>query len=366
MIVLIPMAGAGSRFRKTHGTMPKPLIDVNGLTLIEHSIKSFNIDAKFIFITRKFDDPAHNQQLTELLKNLRPESIEIQVDQLTLGACQTCLAARDHLDNDEPLFIYNCDQLINWNPMDFLNFIEHHDNDGAVVLYRNTDPKNSFAEITDGKISRLVEKKAISDHALIGFHYWKHGKDFVQSADRLVENFHISGKPECYVSETYNYLIEDGKFIIPYHIAENQFIPLGTPEDVARYLGKIKEFYTQKPKTIFCDLDGTVFKHCHVASDVLSTEPQLLNGVLEKFNQWDSQGHRIILVTARKESTRVITEQHLRQLGIVWDQLIMSVGGGGRYLINDKLLDSDVDRATAINVVTDRGFNDIDWKAYDL
>lgn len=366
MYVVIPMAGLGSRFAKTGITTPKPLIQVQNITLIEHSVKSFDVDAKFIFITRDFENKDTNERLTNLLKQLKPNSIEIKLDKLTNGASQTVLAVKDLINNDEELVIYNCDQIIKWNHQDFVDFVKKKPNDGAVVLYNNNDPKNSFAEIVDGKIISLVEKKAISNNALIGFHYWKKGSDFVESAEHLVEQFHLSGQPECYVSETYNYLINKGKNILPYFISSNMYIPLGTPEDVAKYVGKIREYYSEKPKTIFCDIDGTLVKHMHTISDALSTEPVILPEVRNKINQWDSQGHKIILVTARKESTREITEAQLRSLGIAWDQLVMGVSSGQRVLVNDKLYNNDPDRAMAINVITDDGFGNTDWGVVGL
>ncbi len=366
MKVLIPMAGAGSRFSRQGHALPKPLIEVNGFTLIEHSIKSFDVDAQFVFVTRRWEDSSHNQQLSALLKRLRPESVEIQIDHLTNGASETCLSAVELINNDEPLVIYNCDQKINWNPNEFLSFVARENPDGAVVLYNSRDPKNSFVEMTDGRITRFVEKQAVSNHALIGFHYWARGRDFVSSASELVARFRTSGQPECYVSETYNYLLEQGAKILPYHISNNRYIPLGTPEDVAKYVGQVKEFYTAKPKTIFCDIDGTILKHAHSISEVLSNQPTILSHVRSKFNQWDSAGHKIILVTARKESTRAVTEQQLTQLGLAWDQLLMGVGGGVRYLINDKLEAGDPDRACAINVITDSGFESISWEDHGL
>lgn len=367
MKVVIPMAGAGSRFTKAGYKLPKPLIEVAGKTLLEHSIRSFDVPAQFIFVTRDMDNPAWNQQISDICQLLRPESVEVRLKTLTNGASETCLAAEEYIAYDEPLVIYNCDQIFQWNPQEFLDFVARKQPDGAVVLYNNMDPKNSFAEINNDKITRLVEKQAVSNHALVGFHYWARGSDFISSACQLVEKFHVSGRPECYVSETYNYLLEQGKTILPYHISNNKFIPLGTPEDVNKYLGKIKEFYTSKPKTIFCDLDGTVFKHAHMISDVLTAgDQELLPGVREKFNSWDSQGHTIILVTARKESTRAFTENMLQQLGIAYDCLIMGVTSGDRVLINDKLNEDDADRAIAVNVITDKGMDCIDWEALGL
>lgn len=283
---------------------------------------------------------------------------------MTSGATESALFAAQYIDSDEPLVIYNCDQFIGWNPEEFLCFLEENKPGAALVLYKSKDPKNSFAEIIDGRVTRVVEKQAITNHALVGFHYWARGKDFVKSAKELMGRFRSSGTPECYISETFNYL--GGQDIFPYYIADNIYVSLGTPEDVSRYVGRIKEYRTDKPKTLFVDLDGTILKHQHTISDVYARPPELLPGVLEKFNSWDSSGYRIILVTARKESARAVTAQHLQQLGIAYDQLIMNVSSGPRVLINDKLNEVDPDRAISINVITDEGFSSVKWDQYSL
>jgi len=131
-------------------------------------------------------------------------------------------------------------------------------------------------------------------------------------------------------------------------------------------LGKQSEFYSIKPRTIICDIDGTILKHAHVFSDLNKFDPKANPGVIEKFNEWDSLGHKIILMTARKESARKLTESQLSELGIMWDVLIMGVTSGKRVLINDKLKEVDDDRAIAINVITDSGFDNIDWKVAEL
>ena len=364
MNIIIAMAGAGSRFKNAGFKDPKPLIEVLGKTLIEYSIKSFDVPGRFVFITRDFDDPEDNNKLSQLLKDLRPESVEVRLKTLTSGAAESALAAEQYIDNDDPLVIYNCDQIINWDPEAFVGFVEEQKPDAALVLYNSQDKKNSFAEVIEGKITRVVEKQIISNHALIGFHYWARGKDFVKSARELLNHFRSGGSPECYISETFNYL--DYKNILPYHVANNIYVPLGTPEDVSRYVGKVKEYHTDKPKTLFVDLDGTILKHQHTISDVYANPPELLPGVTEKLNTWDSSGHRIILVTARKESTREATTRQLQQFGIAYDQLVMGVSSGQRVLINDKLSELDPDRAVGINVVTDEGLTSIKWEDYSL
>jgi hypothetical protein len=170
---------------------------------------------------------------------------------------------------------------------------------------------------------------------------------------------------EFYVAKTYNYMINKGKIIKNYPLKKAEFFSLGTPEDVKKFNGIKNEFNSYKPSTIFCDLDGTIIKHLHSFSEVSCVEPELLSGVREKFDEWDSKGCKIILVTARKESARQITESHLRKLGIPYDQLIMGVAAGCRILINDRMFEN-IERAIAINVTTNEGFGKIEWDKFGL
>jgi len=365
--IVIPMAGLGTRFKSEGFDLPKPLIEVGGKTLVEHSIDSLNIDGRYIFITRKYDDESHNILLSNKLKSIKPDSIEIKIESVTRGSVETCLFAKSHIDNDYPLIITNCDQRLDWDSNSFLEFIETNVLDGIVITYESDNPKNSFALVgEDNVISKFAEKTPISNNALIGLHYWERGSDFILSSEELLRNFELDGRPECYISETYNYLIKNGKIIKSYEIQSNEYISLGTPYDLSIYQAKIKEFYTEKPKTIFCDIDGTILQHAHRFSDVFFNEPKLLDGVLKKFNEWDSQGHKIILCTARKESGREMTEKHLKELGLCWDYLIMGVTSGVRILINDKLNKIDDNRSVSVNVITNEGFDKIDWKKYKL
>jgi hypothetical protein len=90
------------------------------------------------------------------------------------------------------------------------------------------------------------------------------------------------------------------------------------------------------PKTIFLDIDGCVLKHNGGnLSETIKEEPELLPGVLEKLNQWESLGYQIIFTTSRKESLRKFTEEQLLKVGISFDQLIMGLTMGERILIND-------------------------------
>jgi len=115
-----------------------------------------------------------------------------------------------------------------------------------------------------------------------------------------------------------------------------------------------------RPKTIFCDIDGTLVKHFPPTKTTNhDVKLELLPGTIKKLLEWDKLGYNIILVSGRRESSRSATEKQLSNLGIIYDQLILGIGGGKRYLINDKKDYSDEEYAVAINLDRNLGIGGI-------
>jgi hypothetical protein len=118
---------------------------------------------------------------------------------------------------------------------------------------------------------------------------------------------------------------------------------------------------SNKPKTIFCDLDGTLTKH---PKDVgLIQDPnyelEVLSGVKEFLYTIDVNRYHLVITTGRKESARESTIKQLQRAGILYDQLIMGFGGGDRILINDRKVGRTEDTAFAINVTRNEGVKDV-------
>ena len=109
-----------------------------------------------------------------------------------------------------------------------------------------------------------------------------------------------------------------------------------------------------KPKTLFIDIDGVLFQHKQIFARSASP-PIVLPGVLEKFYEWDVMGYNIILTTGRRESEREATQKQLFDAGIIYDELIMGIGGGDRIIINDFKFDSKSPTAHAICIDRDKG-----------
>jgi hypothetical protein len=115
-----------------------------------------------------------------------------------------------------------------------------------------------------------------------------------------------------------------------------------------------------RAKTIFCDVDGTLIKHYPPTVTTMPDHTSIaLEGTIEKLLEWDKKGYNIVLVSGRRESSREITTKQLQQLGIIYDKLILGIGGGERILINDRKPNSDKNYATAINLKRDCGIRNI-------
>ena len=112
------------------------------------------------------------------------------------------------------------------------------------------------------------------------------------------------------------------------------------------------------PKTIFCDIDGTIVPHTgDILANLYSTNT--LSNVKETFQQWDKLNYKIILTTGRQESTRKKTEEQLLSLGIVYSELIMGLPNGARVILNDKKTKGVENTAYAVNLVRNKGLDNI-------
>jgi|TARA_R110000824_G_scaffold98351_10_gene234703 HAD superfamily hydrolase (TIGR01509 family) len=234
MNVLIPMAGAGSRFEQAGYTFPKPMIDVNGKPMIQVVVDSLNIDATYIYVVQKKHYEKYN--LNHFLRLITPKCEIVQIDELTDGAACTTLLAKQYIDNDEPLLIANSDQYIEWDSNEFMYSMVADDIDGGILTFTASHPKWSFAKLNkEGFVERVAEKEPISNIATVGIYFYSKGSDYVKYTEQMIEK-DIRTNNEFYVCPVFNEAIKDGKKIKIYHIDKEQMWGMGTPEDLKRFI----------------------------------------------------------------------------------------------------------------------------------
>lgn len=238
--IVIPMAGAGSRFSQAGYDKPKPFIDVAGKPMIVRVLENLAYPkARYILIARKEHMDAEPTLVKEIERAYNATFIPI--DKLTEGTACTVLYARKYINNQTPLLIANSDQIVDINIADFIDDCTGRNLDGSILTFidAHRDPKWSFARVSaDNLVTEVQEKKAISEYATVGIYLYRRGSDFVNAAiDMFIERDRVNN--EYYTCPTYNYAIGEGKKIGIYNIAIEAMHGIGTPEDLRAYLKQV-------------------------------------------------------------------------------------------------------------------------------
>ena len=239
MILVIPMAGSGQRFKDAGFTTLKPFIDVSGQWMVEWALKSFALKKvrKIIFLVRK-DHDAEVGAVKKLKEKYGKQCECITVNGPTEGAACTALIAKEYLNTDEDIIIKDSDGYI---ISDIHLAIEKQLRgvSGILSTVSLLEGNNySFARVDNrGYVAEVAERKRISDNVIAGLYYFTHGSDFVKYAEQMIKkDKRVNG--EFYIAPVFQEMIEDDKKVIidPVKALWN----LGTPEGLTYFLKNYK------------------------------------------------------------------------------------------------------------------------------
>lgn len=235
--IVIPMAGAGSRFAQAGYEKPKPFIDVAGKPMIVRVLENLAYpDARYVLIAREEHLQQEKELVTWIEKNYNVTFVT--VDSLTEGTACTVLYARSLIRSHDPVVIANSDQIIDIKFEDFINDAINRTLDGSILTFidEEKNPKWSFAKLdAQGLVTEVQEKKPISSHATVGIYLFSNGEEFIESVvQMIIENDRVNG--EFYTCPTYNYLIRRGRRVGVFNIESTEMHGIGTPPDLESYL----------------------------------------------------------------------------------------------------------------------------------
>lgn len=260
MIIVVPVAGKGSRFLEAQHlnpeySRPKPIINIRGKPMVQWALESLPFlhlphrpaktkkvkvsPAKIVFICRRDHD--HDFKISQLLKEIFSDHIKVLfVDQITRGATETVLLARDFINTDEDIIVSDPDHFFDGASL-YKAIIKKGENTAGIIpVFRppDNDPKWSFtlfnkrgtALAVGEKDAGLAKKGA---YANIGAYYFSSGRLFVEEAESMIRNgdmYGSSDKKEFYIAPIYDRLIKKG-YRVKVAITP-QMWGLGTPKDV--------------------------------------------------------------------------------------------------------------------------------------
>jgi dTDP-glucose pyrophosphorylase len=236
--IVVPMGGEGRQFAERGYTFPKPLVEVAGQPLIEVVVRNLTPcePHQFIFICRQ--EHVANYALGDVLRLVAPGCEIVTMAKPTAGALCSVLLGMEYLEHDDELVVANADQCIDVSIDQFLASARMQEWDGGLITFPNTHPRWSYARVEGQQVVAVAEKQPISRHATVGIYYFRHSRDFVRAAQRMLcKNASVGG--EFYVAPVYNEFILHGQRVGHFPIEAAQMHGLGTPEEVERYQARM-------------------------------------------------------------------------------------------------------------------------------
>jgi len=233
--ILIPLAGKNQFFPETDYPYPKPLIEINGKTMIEHVIDGYNNteeEKQFIFIVNS--DDCKKYHLDNVLNLLTDNLCKIiKIDNETKGAACSALMAIEYINNETKLIISNADQLFDDNLDELLANLDN--SDACVISFDSVHPRWSYARVNEkGMIIETAEKRPISKHAIAGFYFFKKGEYFVESAMKMIKkDANINGL--FFIAPTLNEMVLENKKLSIIKIENSKYHTFYTPQKIEEY-----------------------------------------------------------------------------------------------------------------------------------
>lgn len=235
--LLIPLAGVSKYFDENGSVFPKPLVEINGKPMIQHTIESFESfqgTKRFIFVIRS----EHSQKfhLENSLKLLTNNTCEVFIQRGDAkGAVCSCLLAVHEIETDDELIISNGDQRIDANFDEIIAEFRSKEADAGVLYFQSVHPQWSFVRFHEDRwISEASEKNPISRNAIAGFYYFRRGRDFVKAAKQMIKK-DVMVNDLFFIAPTLNELVLSGMRIWGVPIDNQRYHSFYSREKIEQY-----------------------------------------------------------------------------------------------------------------------------------
>lgn len=326
MKVVIMAGGKGTRIASVASDIPKPMIPIEGVPVLEREILSLK-DQGFTDIILTVSHMA--DYIMHYFGNGRKFGVHIDyfVEEVPLGNAGALYKLKDQLTED--FLLLNADAVFD---VDFNRFVEYHKAKGGLVTlftHPNSHPYDSGLIIADknGAVEKWLAKEDerpqwYRNRVNAGLHVispkileTEINTPKIDLDRQLLKPLAGSRKMFCYDSPEY---VKD----------------MGTPD---RYEAVCRDFHEgrvsaknlkNKQKAVFLDRDGTINKYVGFLRNIDDFE--LIDGVADAIKKINASGYLAIVVTNQPVIAR--GEVSFEQLEEIHNKMETLLGADGAYL----------------------------------
>ena len=340
MKTIIMAGGRGTRISELYPNIPKPMIAIDGVPVLEREIISLR-DQGFtdIIITVSY----MGNVIMNYFEDGRKLGINITYFQenIPLGNAGALFKLKDSLGK-EPFLLLNADAVFDVDFNRMVNFHEEHGGLVTLFTHPNSHPYDSGLIIADnnGKVDKWLAKEDIRPR------YYKNRVNAgLHVIDPEVLNILDINPDDIGIEDEYGQVIKvdlDRQILKPlqgtgkmYCYDSPEYVKdMGTPERFYSVLADFKAGHVSaknlrnKQKAIFLDRDGTVNIYKGFVRNI--TEFELIPGVADAIKSINESGYLCIIVTNQPVIAR--GEVTFEQLNDIHNKLETLLGLEGAYV----------------------------------
>lgn len=225
--LIMPMAGAGTRFSLEGYERPKPLLELWGRPFFFWAAQSVARSiplASLTFVVLR--DHVERFGIDQDIRLYYPEARIVTIPRVLPGAALSCLEGiRELPDDGLPVLFNDCSHCFSASDLAAVLSSEEPLPDGALLCYYSTNPSNCYLLYDlDGRVACTAEGRLVSQDAVCGAYLFADKKTFARYAARYLS---LCEYDEFFVSGIYNLMIEEGCNVQGYPV--DCYIPLHSP-----------------------------------------------------------------------------------------------------------------------------------------
>ena len=234
--VIVPMCGVSQRFTQADYTVPKYVLDVDGVPMYAAAVNSLEltVEHQLYFVVNTAIDAEYNLE-TNILRHF-PDAKVIKLLHPTRGQAETLVKTRQYVGPSSGTLVLCCDQMVEYNSVDYNLLLSDDSIAGSLLTFDNSGDDDAWTYVQLDMLNnttRIECKQSISTTPIVGTYHWSNSDWMYRDLSELIRR-QIYVNNELYICPAVQISMNNANKLWKGFPVE-RMISLGTPEDYEKY-----------------------------------------------------------------------------------------------------------------------------------